>query len=244
MPIELREERRTASPIRGQRPAGGQVRRRGSEGKSRLNGLRGRAGGGKVWAANLGSACSPHVVKVVVKARGATGRHTLPSPKPPIRMRLVVLSLTVALSVGSAYAVESEVEKSIARFELFNSCLPMGIVVESLPTEAARIGLTTQSLRTALESRLRAARLYDEIPYSYLYLNVNLVGAAFNISLEYNRRICHSGDLCGHATTWSVSSVGTHGKGNAGFIRTAISEHMDSFLVEYLKVNEAACSGN
>ena len=57
--------------------------------------------------------------------------------------------------------------------------------MEGLSSRAAEIGLTVASLRTAVESRLRSARLYDEDATPYLYLDVHVVGAAFNIGLQY-----------------------------------------------------------
>ena len=39
---------------------------------------------------------------------------------------------------------------------------------------------------------------------------------------------------------WNTTSYGTH-SGNAGFILQSVSEHLDRFVLEYLRVNEAAC---
>ena len=44
----------------------------------------------------------------------------------------------------------------------------------------------------------------------------------------------------GMAVTWMSGRVGTHG-GNAGYFLSGVSEHMDEFLVDYLRVNEEAC---
>ena len=121
----------------------------------------------------------------------------------------------------------------------------MNVLVERLGSRAAEIGLTVASLRAVVESRLRFARLYDKDATPYLYLNVNVFGPAFSLDLLYERRVCHwSEDLfCGIATTWNSGATGTHGK-DAGYVRSAVAEYMDTFLVEYLKVNEEACSEN
>ena len=47
-------------------------------------------------------------------------------------------------------------------------------------------------------------------------------------------------ELDGFASTWDIGSFGTHG-GNAGYILQSVSEHLDRFVLEYLRVNEAAC---
>ena len=153
-------------------------------------------------------------------------------------MRTVLLLLAV-LGGGLAHA---EAPSAFDRFRLFNHCGPLDFVVEGLPTGASEIGLTESSLQAAVESRLRAARLFDEDVLPYLYLNVNVFGAAFSIDLRFNKTVDDvATDLRRQATTWQVGGTGTHGK-NAGYIRSAVSEFMDQFLVEYLRVNEEACS--
>ena len=76
---------------------------------------------------------------------------------------------------------------------------------------------------------------------AYLYLNVNVVGAAFNISLDYKKNVRDlASDEVYTATTWDGGAVGTHG-GNAEYIVSGVSMYLDQFLTEYLRVNEAAC---
>ena len=48
-----------------------------------------------------------------------------------------------------------------------------------------------------------------------------------------------SGEV-GFGRTWQSSSVGLYSSG-ADFIVQALSEHMDRFILEYLRVNEDAC---
>ena len=40
--------------------------------------------------------------------------------------------------------------------------------------------------------------------------------------------------------TWDLGATGTHG-GDAGYVLQTLSEFVDTFVVEYLRVNEAAC---
>ena len=91
---------------------------------------------------------------------------------------------------------------------------------------------------------MRAARLYDaEAADHYLYVNVNVARRAFSIGVGY-RKWLHDEALGigGRAETWNTGSAGTHG-GGASFILQDVSEHMDRFVVEYLRVNESACAG-
>ena len=130
------------------------------------------------------------------------------------------------------------------RFKLFNDCLPMPLAVEGLNNDASKIGLTEEMLQAAVESRLRSARLYSKDALSSglarLYVNVTVIGPAFSISVEYRKLVI---DHFGHVditATWNTGSTGTHGR-DGGYIVSSLSQHMDKFLVDYLRVNEKAC---
>ena len=106
----------------------------------------------------------------------------------------------------------------------------MELVVERLSDYATDIGLTEKALQAAAESRLRAARLYTEdsakSDFAYLYVNVNVVGPAFNILVEYEKRVTDRFGRLGNAVTWNSGSTGTHGR-DAGYTVQALSEHLD-----------------
>lgn len=162
--------------------------------------------------------------------------------------RAALLLSALALSLPASGARGATVEESknrIARFELFVDCLPMRLLVENLPADASKIGLTKEAIRAAAESRLRAARLYRSIlsaPYHHLYINVNVVGQSHSIRLDFRKDVYDplSGNT-GFAITWNTSGAGTHGGSGANFILSTISQYMDEFLVEFLRVNEKAC---
>ena len=128
------------------------------------------------------------------------------------------------------------------RFRLFNECRPMKIIVEDLSAGAAEIDLTEAAIQAAVESRLRSARLYDADARPYLYVNVNVVGMAFAIDLQYRKVVYDPATAVSNTTmTWESGSAGTHGRDGAAFILSGIAGHMDQFLVAYLRVNESAC---
>ena len=144
------------------------------------------------------------------------------------------------LLVFPAHAQE-DVESSVARFRLFNECKPMSLVVEKLNDYASTIGLTTDKLQVAVESRLRSARLYDTAEVPFLYVNVHVVDQAFSISVDYEKLVFDSvSGESNKAKTWTTGSTGMHGR-NAGYILSSVSRHLDQFLVEYLRVNEEHC---
>ena len=156
------------------------------------------------------------------------------------------------------------------RFELFSDCHPINLIIEELTDDAKKIGLTKERVQNVAESRLRSARLYKEedilhkedgIAYVeavleeakalvegaylnevYLYVTVHVVGHGVSISLEFKKRVDDQHEHSGLAITWDARSAGTHG-GDPGFIISGLSESMDKFLVEYLRVNESACEG-
>ena len=154
----------------------------------------------------------------------------------------VTLVWTLALLFSVPCTVGDSVEARHKRFELFSNCSPMGLVIENLNSNAAQIGLKRETLQAAVESRLRSARLYTSRELApYLYINVNVVGKAFNINVKYKKRVYDpASDNTFSATTWNAGTTGTHG-GDAGYIRSAVSEIMDHFLLEFLRVNEEAC---
>ena len=105
--------------------------------------------------------------------------------------RALALLFLAALIVPAAIAQATASQREC--FELYNAGRPMDLLVESLGNGARKIGLSEESLQAAAESRLRAARLYTEdrkkAGDAYLYVNVNVVGRAFNVSLRYNKRV-------------------------------------------------------
>ena len=153
----------------------------------------------------------------------------------PLIWALVLFS-SIPSSVGETY------EERNNRFRLFSNCSRMDLVVENLPADAKKIGLTTEAIQAAVESRLRSARLYDsERLVPYLYINVLVVGNSFSVSVEYKKSVYDS--LSGEsmpATAWELSTTGSHG-GDSGYILSTVSRNMDRFLLEFLRVNEKAC---
>lgn len=159
-------------------------------------------------------------------------------------MVAVWLSLvtTVALSAGQS--------ASSQRFELYNQCRPMRIVIEEPHprTNAASIGLYASSMRNTVESRLRAANLYtqdvDEAIGAFISVRVNFAGSAFVLNTSYYKAVHDLTDEFGMAPTWNTGSVGIHGGKygiDSGYIMSSLSQHIDQFLTEYLRVNSAAC---
>ena len=120
----------------------------------------------------------------------------------------------------------------------------MYLAAERLSPDAGNLGLTQERLQLAAESRLRAARLYkEEFASPFLYVRVSVVDRAFTVEVNFQKQVLDTETAeFGIATTWNVGTIGVHGQ-SAQYIVSSLSEHLDRFLTECLRVNEAACDG-
>ena len=150
----------------------------------------------------------------------------------------------------------------IDRRELFTGCQPVRLYAEVVDAKRTT-DLTEDRIRTMAESRLRAARLFaDEYSDVALLISVHVAGQAFSSDVSLRQDVylrqgqtwpgpglqfLHepltplelSGDF-GSASTWQDRITGTHG-GDGGYILQGVSEQLDRFVLEYLRVNEEAC---
>ena len=152
------------------------------------------------------------------------------------------LILALALSFPVPCAVGDASKDLYERFRLFSDCSPMCLVIENLSSDAKKIGLTDEAIQAAVESRLRSARLYtSDESKPFFYVKVYVIGNAFSIRLFYYKSVYDplSGNS-NYAPTWYSGVTGTH-SGKPGYIRSLISDSMDRFLLEFLRVNENAC---
>ena len=142
-----------------------------------------------------------------------------------------------------AAAVAAEDVSEYDRFRLWNNCQPLTFVVQ---TDQDPKGGVFESITTAVRSRLRAARLYRaDAQYSPAYLNAILTigeGNLFRVGIELHKFLkdeanAISGDW--DAISWASSSFGVYD--SPGYVVAAMSEIMDKFIDEYLRVNTDAC---
>ena len=155
------------------------------------------------------------------------------------RVLIVAVSwLAIGTMTGSAMATDEG---------LFTACAPMFFLVEDLHPEAPQeTGLTREAIENAVESRLRSARLFavpeKQERLQFLYINVNVARDVFAIEVALSRYLENLGyGLEGHATVWSVATVGMH-RGDGNYVLGGVSKYLDKFIASYLRVNEAHCS--
>ena len=133
-------------------------------------------------------------------------------------------NVTLAVVLAAFVPGQATAQSSLERFQLFNECSPMDLVVEYLSDDAAAIDLTKERIETLAESRLRAARLYDAEGDAHLYIRVGVLvsenrrGGAYSIEVNFRKHLYDAAsDVTASAQTWDVGSIGTHG-GDAGNI--------------------------
>jgi hypothetical protein len=155
-----------------------------------------------------------------------------------IRFGVLVLALGIAADQRNAQSSEPQMS-AISDYKT----LPL--VVEAIPSNT--VNLLQEAVQSRAELRIRSAGLkpvsdVGPMPFRYVYINVNINGNAFNVSVQFDQYAVWDssskpGD--GEVTTWFASTTGTHGNSST-FILEAVDELMDRFLNTYLKANHYA----
>ena len=149
--------------------------------------------------------------------------------------------------------IEEKGRQEQARFELFNECRPVWLSVTGINLNGEEEELTDsteRALQNAIEIRLRSARLYakNRLEAGLAYLLVIAItsplsdtgGNVSNVSIAYQKPVWDKFENSSIVETWEESAEGLISKG-IGDILSDASQLADTFLVEYLRVNEEAC---
>ena len=118
----------------------------------------------------------------------------------------------------------------------------MGVSVQFISSSDSGIENIEDRIQTMAESRLRAARLFADSASHRLYVRLDVAGPAFSAYMDYTKPLHDAvSDLTYDHPTWIYFvGTGTHG-GNSERVLQALSERVDQFILEYLRVNEPAC---
>lgn len=158
---------------------------------------------------------------------------------------IIALFLAVPTS-GLVGQDNSEFERRFDRFQLYTACATVSSRVSlQLSSSSDITGLSEESIETAVNSRLRSARIYTStLSGNALLVSIQVVGAAFSVDVALLKSVydSHSGESF-FTATWRADATGTHGR-DAQYIRGAVAEYMDRFVDEYLRVNEQACTND
>ena len=103
-------------------------------------------------------------------------------------------------------------------------------------------GEPPETIANVVESRLRAMSLFKPMVNQHIFVSVNLVGDTSSTLVYLVRHV--SDTSFGHgglAIVWYTGSSGTH-DGKSQFILRSLSRHLDTFIIQYLRVNEKECA--
>ena len=165
------------------------------------------------------------------------------------RTRYCWLLLTAGwLLAGAGLAQEPPASPDFTDvFELWNECKPITLVVGHI--SPAVLDLTKERFQTLAESRLRVARLYSttfeaKLPFLEVAIGVPFSedrrSGAFVVYVSFYKYLHDdASDSAWYAETWATASYGN--SGDADYILQTVSEQLDQFILEYLRVNETAC---
>lgn len=137
------------------------------------------------------------------------------------------------------FVAEVEAQSVKERFKLFAACKPMGVYVDLWEQgDVKKFGIQEDKIRAALESRLRAAHLYQADALNVLAIEILVSSKGIAVAdIEYHKMLYDpASEDVGLASTWGWS-ISDH----SSAIYSFIAETVDKFLAEYLRVNEVAC---
>ncbi len=148
---------------------------------------------------------------------------------------LTTPALVLVLWLASAPLLAAEEVSELDKFQLFNSCNGVALLVEGLDANAEIVGLTRKEIIMTVRNRLRGARIYKTEPavsddidsfqqataesqlLGRLYINVTTVAnvtfgiSAFVVSIQFRKVLAdvRFGINPGvRATTWQTTTTG------------------------------------
>ena len=130
----------------------------------------------------------------------------------------------------------------------------VGVLVEKLPPEVEKEGLSADQLQEEIGSKLRNAGIRvltkEEAsgasgePYLYININVNIAKTeadiySYSIDLLFIQKVSLQRDprLMSYAVTWSTGGVGSIGKPILNQLRESVNDMVDVFIKAYLSEN-------
>ncbi len=117
---------------------------------------------------------------------------------------------------------------------------PIPVLVEHVPPDAEKFGLTREYIRTQVDLRLRRNGLTPKESTNedyYVYINVNVVGPAFSWRVGFTRVVYYRVEgkwYRGGADTYSKGGMGTHARGRE-FIMDSVLAGLDTLCNEIHK---------
>jgi hypothetical protein len=163
-------------------------------------------------------------------------------------MKFVAIALFVAAMITGNVWAETDTARTRKTLIGVNG---FRLAVEEMEPRAEKLGLTTERVKTAVETALRKARLpllsRDDAlkagELSVLYVNVSLVEiektslCVWVIDIELYQEAKLPNGLTTSVSTWGTTSFGTVGTGATDSLRSRVVEKLDLFINAYLEAN-------
>lgn len=126
------------------------------------------------------------------------------------------------------------------------------VVIEHVPPELERLGISTAGLRADLEQRLRrggvaiygsqAENPSDAKPYVYVHLNpLELPGGVLAVAVQVHLRQTLRSEVTGsdivNAMTWDAHTVVAMPNTEAGLLTGTVQEIVDGFIADWRAVH-------
>ena len=162
--------------------------------------------------------------------------------KRKLRLGVFAAGMAMTLSFLTSAPAEELSEEELARFQLFADCEPISLSVDYWGRNFSRSDPARGAIQAAAESRLRSARLYSEKGPTRLRVKATIRGNHYEAEVAYYKRLFDA--LSGETKetiTWKRGSSGEF-QGTLDYELYRISQLLDEFLLEYLRVNEEACA--
>ena len=155
---------------------------------------------------------------------------------------VAVALMASALSFPASGETNRTPEEMRERFQLFAKCRPLSLDVVYGNTAAPNDDYTRSVIRAAAESRLRSARIYNELSPYTLNVQVLVLGNFAEFSVGFKKYVHdHMSGYWRFVTTWEVRTLSPD-FGDLTDVLSDMSRHLDRFLADYLRVNEEACN--
>ena len=162
-------------------------------------------------------------------------------------IRLMAASV-LCLVAASSHGQEPSILDELELFQLFADCQPVYLTVFVQVDAPDVSGLTEDRVRTVAESRLRAARLHEsdigllqDIGLLHVAVWVQEKTRVSTSKVEFLKPVTDQyTSQFRHTGTWESARAGIADT-NGSMVMQAVSEMMDEFINDYLRVNEPAC---
>jgi hypothetical protein len=164
-------------------------------------------------------------------------------------LAISVIMIFVILCVVPSWAVNGKSNRATLR-----GLKGIGVLVEQLPPEVEKGGLSKDQLQKDVETKLRAAGIKvltkEECaktpgePNLYINVNVNIAKTEsdiypYSLDLLFIQKVSLLRDqkITSHAVTWSTAGVGSITKTMVSQLRESVGEILDIFIKAYRAEN-------